>query len=664
MTTGNDSKILLKAIFIVAAILIIRLFYLQILSPQYKLIADENVIKKITIYPSRGLIVDRKGKVIVYNDAVYDILIQLNITENLDTAALANLLEADINYVRTKLNEIKYNTPNKPTPLFKSIDQVLFSKFQEHLYKFPSITIETRTVRRYPYQSGASVLGYLSEVNKDDIIESEGYYEMGDYFGKTGVESYYDEYLRGTKGYTYALVDVKNTYKGKYKDGKNDIQPQAGWDLFTGIDAELQAYGEKLMEGKVGSIVAIEPSTGQILAYISSPTFDPNILTGRYRRQNFNVLFNDEYKPLLNRPINAMYPPGSTFKASTALVMLQEHTHEWNWQWYCPGGYRVGSHFLKCHGSHGIPDVQTALQHSCNSYFCKIYNDFIMDSTYNSPEIGYKKWWNYMYNLGYGKKIGIDLYGEKKGNLPSVEYYNKIFGKGKWRAATIISNSIGQGEVLATPLQIANAMALIANKGFYIQPYIVKFLLKNKTKRTIKKQKIIVGIDPKYFPYVIDGLEKVVQQGTGRVARIEGISFCGKTGTAQNPHGKDHSIFSGFAPKENPKIAIAVFVENAGFGATYAAPIASLMVEKYINDTISKKRIHLQERMIKTVLIKRKVITDTINAKLNPKLDSLLRIKQKNDSIQKLKAKQDSIKNKKVIKPKIIDTSISNIINE
>lgn len=632
MLKGNDSGLLLKAIYIIAFIYILRLFYLQILSPEYKSIANENVIKKITIHPSRGLIIDNKGRVMVYNDAVYDILIQLNITKNLDTVELAKLLNADIEYTRKKLEEIQQTTPNKPTVLFKSIDQIQFSKFQEHLYKFSSITIETRTVRRYPYHSGAAVLGYLSEVNKNDIIESEGYYEMGDYFGKTGIESYYDKYLRGEKGYTYIMIDVKNTYKGKYKDGKEDKIPKSGWDIVTGIDAELQAYGEKLMEGKIGSIVAIEPSTGEILAYVSSPTYDPNLLTGRYRKQNFNILFNDEYKPLLNRPINAMYPPGSTFKASTALVMMQESTHAWDWQWFCPGGYRVGAHFLKCHGSHAIPDVQTALQYSCNSYFCKIYNDFIMDSIFATPEIGYKKWWNYMYNLGYGKKTGIDLFGEKKGNLPTADYYNKIFGKNKWRASSIISNAIGQGEVLATPLQIANAMATIANQGYYIEPHIVKYILQGKEKRYIKNQKIIVGIDRKYFPYIIDGLEKVVLQGTARIAKVEGLQVCGKTGTAENPHGKDHSVFSGFAPKDKPKIAIAVFIENAGFGSTYAAPIASLMMEKYCNDTIAKNRIYLEERMFKTTIIKKSVATDTLNKIVIKSKDSLLLPKPKNNN--------------------------------
>ncbi|HNC63315.1 MAG TPA: penicillin-binding transpeptidase domain-containing protein, partial [Chitinophagales bacterium] len=314
MNKGNDSGILLKAIYLIAVILIVRLFFLQVLSPQYKLRAKDNVLKKITIYPSRGLILDRHQNVMVYNEAVYDVLIQLNLTKNMDTALLASLLNSNIDFIRTKLAEIKVTTPNKPTPLFKLVDQITFSKFQEHLFQFPSISIQTRTVRHYPYNAGAAIFGYLSEVNPKDIENSGGYYEMGDYFGKTGLESYYDKYLRGEKGVTYALVDVKNTYKGKYKDGKEDKQPLAGYDIITGLDAELQAYGEKLMTGKVGSIVAIEPSTGQILAYVSSPTFDPNLLSGRYRQNNFNYLFRDEDKPLLNRPISAMYPPGSTFK--------------------------------------------------------------------------------------------------------------------------------------------------------------------------------------------------------------------------------------------------------------------------------------------------------------------------------------------------------------
>jgi penicillin-binding protein 2 len=498
-------------------------------------------------------------------------------------------------------------------------------------------------VRRYPFHGGASVLGYLSEVTENNIEQSSGYYELGDYMGTTGLEQFYDSLLRGEKGYNFQVVDVKNTYKGKYKDGKDDKTPVAGWDMVSGLDAELQAFGEKLMQGKVGGIVAIEPSTGEILAYVSSPGYDPNLLTGRYRRHNFNILFKDYYKPLLNRPIQAMYPPGSTFKAGAALVMLQQHTHDEKWAWFCPGGYRVGSHVVKCHGSHGIPDVQTALQYSCNSYFCKIYNDFIMDSTFASPAIGYQKWWDMTSQFGYGKKLGIDLKGEKKGNLPSVKYYNKIFGEGKWRAATVISNSIGQGEVLATPLQLANAMAIIANRGYYITPKICRYFVKDKKYRVSKKQKIITNVDSVYYRYVAEGLEKVVEAGTARGAKIPDISFCGKTGTAQNPHGKDHSIFSGFAPKDNPKIAIAVFVENAGFGATYAAPIASLMVEKYLNDTIAKKRIPLQERMFKAKLIK----DMEVGIPKTPeqlRQDSLAKVKAKNDRI---KFVEDSIKTAK-----------------
>ena len=667
MQRGNESGILEKAIFIVAAILIVRLFFLQVLTPGYKSIAKDNVVKKVTIYPSRGLVIDRKGKVIVYNDAVYDILVQCNLTKNLDTVRLCELLSTNITFVRKALDDIKRTTPNKPTPFIKLLDAQTFARFQEHLFEFPSISYITRTVRRYPYRGGAALLGYLSEVTDANIEQSAGYYELGDYMGTTGLEQYYDSYLRGEKGTNFQVVDVKNTYKGKYKDGKYDKLPIAGWDIVTGIDAELQAYGEKLMEGKVGGIVAIEPSTGEILAYVSSPGYDPNLLTGRFRRHNFNVLYNDYYKPLINRPIQAMYPPGSTFKAGAAVIMMQNNIHDEKWSWFCPGGYRVGNHVVKCHGVHGIPDVETALQYSCNSYFCKIYNDFIMDSIYASPEIGYQKWWDMTSLMGYGKKLGIDLKGEKKGNLPTVKYYNKMFGEGKWRAASIISNSIGQGEVLATPLQIANAMAIIANKGYYVTPTICKYLVKDKKYKTPKRIKNETGFDTVFFRYVTDGLEKVVLAGTAKGAKIPDISFCGKTGTAQNPHGKDHSIFAGFAPKENPKIAIAVFVENAGFGATYAAPIASLMVEKYLHDTIAKKRIPLQERMFKARIMKTVVKMDSVKTPQQMMMDSIQKIKAKRDSILRKKIIQDSLKSAKVIdqqkkdKKKIDSTRIFDI---
>lgn len=651
MQRGNESGILEKAIYIAAVILIVKLFFLQVLTPEYKLKAHDNVVKKVTIYPSRGLILDRNGEVMVYNDAVYDILVQWNITKDLDTLRLCELLNTNVEFVRLKLDEIKRTTPNKPTPFIKLLDGPTFARFQEHLFEFPSFSVQTRTVRRYPYQSGAAVLGYLSEVTENNIKQSSGYYELGDYMGTTGLERYYDSLLRGEKGYTYQVVDVKNTYKGKYKDGEEDKTPIAGWDMVTGLDAELQAYGEKLMQGKVGGIVAIEPSTGQILAYVSSPSFDPNLLTSRYRRHNFNVLFKDYYKPLLNRPIQAMYPPGSTFKAAAALVTLQQGVHDEKWYWFCPGGYRIGRHVVNCHGSHAVPDVQTALQYSCNSYFCKIYNDFIMDSTFANPAAGYQKWWDMMNIFGYGHTLGIDLKGEKKGNLPTVKYYNKVFGENKWRAATIISNSIGQGEVLATPLQIANAMAIIANHGYYMTPKIVKYLVKDNQYRKPVVMRHETGIDTMYFRMVADGLEKVVLAGTARIAQIPDISFCGKTGTAQNPHGKDHSIFSGFAPKVNPKIAIAVFVENAGFGATYAAPIASLMVEKYLNDTIAKKRIPLQERMINAKLMKSEMELHSEQLIKQRKLDSLQKAKALKDSLEKAKIKKDTI-SKSAPKPK------------
>jgi len=622
-------------------------------------LTHDNVVKKLNIYPSRGLILDRKGRVMVYNDASYDILVQWNITKNLDTLKLCEVLNTEIAYVRKKLDEIKRTTPNKPTPFIKLLDAQTFARFQEHLYEFPSFSFQTRTVRRFPDKDGAAVFGYLSEVTKDNIAKSGGYYELGDYMGTTGIEQYYDSLLRGEKGYSFQVVDVKNTYKGKYRDGKDDKAPIAGWDMISGLDAKLQAFGEKLMQGKVGGIVAIEPATGEILAYVSSPGYDPNLLTGRYRRHNFNVLFNNPYKPLLNRPIQAKYPPGSTFKAAAALLTLQENIHGEKWAWFCPGGYRVGNHVVKCHGVHAIPDVQSALQHSCNSYFCKVYNDFIMDSTFATPAIGYQKWWDMISEFGYGKKLGVDLFGEKRGNLPTVKYYNKVFGEGKWRAATIISNSIGQGEVLATQLQIANAMAIIANRGYYFTPKICRAFIKGNQKRYPVKQKYATNIDSVYYRFVVDGLEKVVQQGTARGAMIPDITFCGKTGTAQNPHGKDHSIFSGFAPKDNPKIAIAVFVENAGFGATYAAPIASLMVEMYLHDSIAKKRIPMQERMFKAHIISDDLGTGIPKTLQELRQDSLAKEKAKADRTKYI---EDSIKAAKEKKPSPVkNTKIENL---
>ncbi len=603
-------------LLIVAIAYIIKLFLLQIISPQYKEAARDNVVKKQTIYPSRGLIVDRKGKVIVYNDAVYDILVnysQLKKQNDFDTILFCQLLNTTPKFVRNKLEEIRWRTPNRPTPLLKLVDQGSFARFQEHLFQFPAFSFQTRMVRRYPYYGAAHMLGYLAEVTDKDLEERGDYYEQGDYVGKTGIEYFYENLLRGEKGERYQVMDVRGRLQGSYKQGKEDKLPTAGADLITTIDAELQSYGEKLMHNKLGSIIAIEPTTGEILAFVSSPGYDPNLLAGRYRGHNFSILYQDKNIPLINRPITATYPPGSTFKIASSLVVFNNNIHSPQWNYFCRGGYYMGSHRVKCHGSHAVPDVQTAIKYSCNSYYCQIFRDMVMDSTIGNPEKGYKLWRDGIMKFGFGKKTGIDLKGEKSGNIPSVEYYNKIHGKNKWVANNIISVAIGQGEVLATPLQMANEITAIANRGYYITPHLVRYYTKDKKNYFYKYKKEDLGITDSLFESTIDGLAKVVESGTGKSVRTDMFVMCGKTGTAQNPHGKDHSMFVAFAPRDKPKIAIAVVVENSGFGATYAAPITSLMIEKYLNDTISddRKRIAMQERMYKANLLKWKPEVDT-----------------------------------------------------
>lgn len=602
MSNGENRTGLLNiGIYIVAAVFLIKLFTIQITNPEYKLQARNNVVKKMTIYPSRGLILDRNGKVIVSNDAVYDINVQWNQLKNfpLDTQLFCQLLMTTPEFVSKRLDEIKRTTPNKPTPIVKMVEQSTFARFQEYLYQFPAISYTTRTIRRYPYGGGAHVLGYLAEATKQKIDNSNGYYEMGDYVGTTGLESYYEEYLRGKKGFTYQIMDVRGRLQGVYKDGQDDIKPISGYDMVTTIDIDLQTYGEKLMYGKSGSVVAIDPQTGEVLTYISSPGYDPNLLAGRYRGHNFNELSKDKTKPLLNRPISAMYPPGSTFKIPADLVCFNNGVHSPEWSYHCSGAYYGGGVRVGCHGSHFLPNVISALKQSCNAYSCTIFRDMVMDSTLGTPEQAYTRWRDGIMAFGFGNVLGIDLAGEKKGNIPSAEYYNKVYGKNRWKANTIISVAIGQGEVLSTPLQMANMMAAVANDGVYYTPRLLKYFVKDKKVYKPSTEKHHVGVPEYFFPYIKEALAETVRSGTAARLKSEDFDFAAKTGTAQNPHGKDHSMFVAYAPLDKPVIAIAVVVENSGFGATYAGPIASLMLEKYLNDTINSKRLYLEERMLK-----------------------------------------------------------------
>ena len=604
-SSDKGTSLLAIGIYAVAIVLLVKLFFLQVVDSSYKLQAKNNVIKKVTIYPSRGLILDRNGKVIVSNDAVYDVNVQYNLLKKfpLDTVLFCKLLNTNPEYISKRLEEIKYSSPNKPTALVKMVEPEEFARFQEYMYRFPAISYITRTVRRYPYGSAAHILGYLQEATKKQIDNSMGYYGMGDYLGATGLESYYEDYLRGKKGFTYQITDVRGHIQGTYKNGTDDILPISGYDLVTSLDIDLQNYGEKLMQNKLGSVVAIEPSTGEVLAYISSPGYDPNLLAGRYRGHNYFLLSKNRNKPLINRPISALYPPGSTFKIPSALVVFNNGVHGPDWSYNCLGAYYGKGVRVRCHGRHFLPNVVSALKQSCNSYSCTIFRDMVMDSVLGNPAQAYTKWRAGIMSFGFGNTLGVDIAGEKKGNIPSVDYYNKIYGKNRWSANTIISLAIGQGEILATPIQLANMIATVSEDGTYYTPRVLKYLIKDKKILKPTPQKHHVGIPTYLFEDIKEALAETVRSGTAARLKSPDFDFGAKTGTAQNPHGKDHSLFVAYAPLVNPKIAIAVVVENSGFGATYAGPIASLMIEKYLNDTISSKRLYLEERMLKADLI-------------------------------------------------------------
>jgi penicillin-binding protein 2 len=402
---------------------------------------------------------------------------------------------------------------------------------------------------------------------------------------------------------TYEVVDVFNNVQGPFNEGRENIIPEAGRDIITSLDIDLQSFGEQLMKNKVGSVVAIEPATGEVLAYISSPGYDPNILSSRYRGRNYSVLAADSLKPLYNRPILAEYPPGSTFKPIMSLIAFQEGVRDPAAGYVCNGGYRIPGHTVGCHDHKPLNSGRDAIRYSCNAYYCDVLKKILHNEKYDEVEDAYVKWMDYLYQFGYGNPLGIDLQYENDGNVPTNDYYNKIYGRNRWKASTVISLAIGQGETLATPLQMANSMAIIGNKGFYYPPHLVRSYVENDTLRVFRKEKKVINIDAQYFDEVVDGMEDVLINGTGRWVFTDHLSQCGKTGTAENPHGKDHSLFVAFAPKNNPKIAIAVIVENAGYGTTYAAPIASLMMEKYVNDSIAPDRQWIVDRMLKANLI-------------------------------------------------------------
>lgn len=598
----DKRKLVIISIFLVVGIVYIaRLFYVQVYQDKYILSAQNNVVRKRVIYPSRGLIYDRKGRVLVANDVAYDLMITPNQMGIIDTNRFCKLLNiSKIDFIKY-YNEARNYSPYKASLFIGQLPKDEFSYLQEILYEFPGFFVQKRTLRRYPYAVAALNLGDVGEVNRRDL-ERNSYYELGDYIGKNGLEKFYEKELRGRKGAEYVMVDVFNRIKGSYKEARFDTLAIQGENLYTGLDLELQAYGEKLMANKIGSIVAIEPSTGEILSLVSSPTFDPAMLVGRKRGQNFNLLVNDSLKPLYNRALMATYPPGSAFKLVNALAALQENAITPSTQFVCNGPVSVP---IKCTHNHITPlSLISGIQQSCNPFFWQTFKSILENPKYRKTRDAYEAWFKIVKSFNLGEKFDSDLMYESRGNIPSPEYYDKLY-RGRWNALTVRSLAIGQGEILISPIQLANMTAIIANRGYYYSPHLVKAIASpdNLTESARKKNRVLV--DSLHFEVVIDGMEKVASiGGTAWRAALDSIAVCGKTGTVQNPHGRDHSVFIAFAPKDNPKIAIAVVVENAGdYGGTWAAPIASLMMEKYFYGEIKRKE--KEKRILDADLIPR-----------------------------------------------------------
>ncbi|WP_418730082.1 penicillin-binding protein 2 [Coprobacter fastidiosus] len=600
---GNRKWVIIGIMTVVVLIYLVRLFTLQVLDNDYKRFADSNAFLKKIQYPSRGLIYDRNGKLLVYNQPAYDVMMIVREIQEFDTLDFCRTLGITREQFDRRWAMVKDRRLNPgysaytPQTFISQLSAQDYGRLQEKLYKFPGFFIQNRVLRQYTVNSAANVLGNIREVSPRDL-EKDDYYIRGDYTGDLGVEKSYEKYLRGEKGIEILLRDAHGRIKGKYEDGIYDIAPKSGKNLKLSIDADLQQYGEYLMQNKIGAIVAIEPSTGEILALVSSPTYDPSALIGRERGKNYLKLNKNPYKPLYDRAFMAAYPPGSTFKPTQGLIFLQEKVITPHTMYPCYHGFVAGRLKVGCH-AHGSPlGLLPALQTSCNAYFCYGLRSMLDSrSRYKNTAEAFDIWKDYLVSMGYGYRLGIDLPGESRGFIPNSKFYNKIYGENRWRALTVISIGIGQGEVLATPLQIANLAATIANRGYFYTPHVVKEIQDTVLNEEFRQRRY-THIDSEYYNYIVEGMRMAVTGGTCRVGAIPGIDVCGKTGTAQNPHGKDHSAFMGFAPMDNPKIAIAVYVENAGFGATFGVPIGSLMIEKYLNGFIAPERAYLEERMV------------------------------------------------------------------
>lgn len=590
---------------VIAVIFGIRLFDLQLNDERYKKSADSNAFLEKTVFPSRGLMYDRNGELVVYNQPAYDVMLVPRDVKTFDTIDFCNTIHITPEQLRQRFEDMRRNpgySSYTPQRLLTQLSSQDYGRLQEKLYRFPGFYIQKRILRQYNYGTAANVLGNLREVSQKDI-DNDPYYDPGDYTGDLGVERSYEPYLRGVKGVEVLMRDALGRIQGRYEGGARDVAPVSGRDLTLSIDIKLQQYAESLMVGKRGAIVAIEPATGEILCLVSSPTYDPRLLVGRKRGENYKMLTSDESLPLFDRALGGAYPPGSTFKPTQGLIFLQEGIITPATTFPCYHGYVNGGLRVGCH-SHGSPlPLKPALQTSCNAYFCWGFKTMIdKRSKYGDPATAFEVWKNHLVSMGYGYRLGVDLPHESRGFLPNAKFYSKFYGEGHWSANTVISVAIGQGEILATPLQIANLASTIANRGWFITPHVVKAIQDTVMPAELLEQRRPT-IDLKWYDDIAEGMRMAVTGGTCRRAAIPGIDVAGKTGTAQNPHGKDHSAFMGFAPYDNPKIAVAVYVENGGFGATFGVPIGSLVMEKYLTDTISPLRQYMEDQMLNTRLV-------------------------------------------------------------
>ncbi len=607
--SGNRYYIISAIAVIIVFILICQLFNLQILKDEYKDSADGNAFFKKTLYPARGTISDRNDRLLVYNQPTYDIVYIPREVQPFDTIDFCNILSITKEQFVKKIKDVKDRRLN---PGYSSYTLQTFMTqltvreyglFQEKMYKFPGFYIQNRALRQYNYVNGAQIMGYVAEVSKT-AMDEDPYYARGDYAGKSGVEKSYEQILRGRKGIEVLLRDAHGRIKGKYENGIHDVAPVSGKNIQLSVDIELQAYGEYLMQNKIGAIVMIEPATGEILCMVTTPTYDPSVLLGRDFGKNYKMVEQSPNNPLYNRAMQGVYPPGSTFKTTQGLIFMEEGiiTHETSYS--CFGGYPPGGGRPKCH-PHGSPlPLIPAIATSCNSYFCYGLNAMLSNrKKYKNIPEAFDIWKDHLVTMGFGYKLGVDLPSEKSGLIPNSQYYTKIYGKDRWNAQTIISIAIGQGEVLTTPMQVANLGATIANRGHFYTPHIVRHIQDSILDDQYTKRRD-PSVSRHYYDYIVQGMANAVTGGTCRGANLlPEIAVGGKTGTAQNPHGRDHSWFMGFAPVENPKVAIAVLVENGGFGATFAVPIGRLMIEKYLKGEIPASDKYLEERMANAIVL-------------------------------------------------------------